>query len=165
MEMEGYLPKARQPKHCGNTPWPLCGWRGTYQQLVNQNTVAARLDYCVDGDGEVPTNCQATEALWQHALTKTLAARLDHSQATKTLAARLGHCVGGGVPTNSQTNKKTLWQHALATVWVERVPTNSQATAPWPQPENQNTGITPSPLCGWRDTYQQPGNQNTDSTP
>ena len=191
MEMEGYVPTARQPKHCGSTPCLLCGWRwkGTYQLPGNHNTVAARHVYCVGGDGRVyiPTNCQATKTLWQHALATmwvegylpgnhALATtrqpehwcdalttmwveeylptarqpRLGHNQATRTLVSRLDHCVGGGVPANSQATKtlaaridhcvdgdggvltnsqatKTLWQHALATVWVEwYLPTVSQ---------------------------------------
>ena len=58
----------------------------------------------------------------------------------------------------------------MTTAWVEgylptaRQTKNTVATAPWPQPENQNIGITPSPLCGWKGTYQQPGNQSTVAT-
>ena len=136
VEMEGYLPTARQPQHCGSTPCLLCGWRWkgiyTYQLPGNQNTVAARLGNYVGGG--VPTR---QPRLGHNQATRTLVSRLDHcvgggipanSQATKTLAARIDHCVDGdgGVLTNSQATK-TLWQHALATVWVEGyLPTVSQ---------------------------------------
>ena len=106
----------------------MCGWRwrGTYQLPGNQNTVAACLGNYVGGG--VPTR----QPRFGHKQgTRTLVSRLDHcmgggvptnSLATKTLAVRLDHCVDGdgGVPTKSQATK-TLWQHALATMWVEGV--------------------------------------------